>query len=74
MPALLVVGAHDQPLMHVTVRELAAGMPRARAVVVDGAAHLVNAERPERFAALLAAFLDEVAAEVAVDDGDLGQG
>ena len=38
---------------------LAAVLPRARLVVIPGAGHVVNLERPEAFNAALLAFLDE---------------
>jgi 3-oxoadipate enol-lactonase len=45
-PTLLLVGADDPAAPAETAREMAAIMPDARVVVIDGAAHLANVERP----------------------------
>jgi pimeloyl-ACP methyl ester carboxylesterase len=58
LPALIVAGEDDSPSV-ATGRELAAVLPRARLVVVPGAGHVVNLERPEAFNAALFAFLAE---------------
>ena len=58
LPVLIVAGEADAPSV-ATGRELAAALPRARLVLVAGAGHVVNLERPEAFNAALLAFLAE---------------
>ena len=60
LPALIVAGEADATSV-ATGRELAAALPRARLVLVAGAGHVVNLERPEAFNAALLAFLAEEA-------------
>jgi len=55
-PALVIVGANDR-LSLAPSRELAAALPAARLVVVDGAGHVVNLARPAAFNAALEEFL-----------------
>lgn len=57
VPALVMVGRHDAPGMGAIARHLAANLPRGDLIEIDGAAHLPNLERPDRFAALLEGFL-----------------
>ncbi|MBL8805420.1 MAG: 3-oxoadipate enol-lactonase [Rhodospirillales bacterium] len=58
---LVVAGAED-PVTNVEMsRELAAGIEGARLAVVEGASHLIAIERPIETAALLRAFLPEMA-------------
>jgi pimeloyl-ACP methyl ester carboxylesterase len=42
-----------------------AAIPGARMTLIDGAAHILNAERPDQFNALLAAFLTDPARPLA---------
>jgi 2-succinyl-6-hydroxy-2,4-cyclohexadiene-1-carboxylate synthase len=56
-PALVVAGAEDAPYV-AHARRLVSSLPHARAAIVPGAGHSVHLERPEAFAALLAAHLD----------------
>jgi len=58
LPALIVAGEADAASV-ATGQELAAALPRARLVLVAGAGHVVNLERPEAFNAALLAFLAE---------------
>jgi pimeloyl-ACP methyl ester carboxylesterase len=60
LPVLIVAGEVDAPSV-VSGRELAAALPRARLVVIEGAGHIVNLDRPEAFNAALLAFLAEEA-------------
>lgn len=53
MPVTLVVGARDAKFRAVAER-MAAAIPRAEVVVVEGAGHAVHLEAPERVAAALA--------------------
>jgi 3-oxoadipate enol-lactonase len=56
-PTLVIVGADDPVTAPSDVEVLAAGIPDARLVVLDGAAHLANAERPDAFAAAVSEHL-----------------
>ena len=58
IPALVVAGEDDAPSV-AAAHALAAALPRARLVVVPGAGHVVNLERPEAFNAALLGFLSE---------------
>lgn len=57
MPALVVVGRHDDIGMRNAARHIADHVPDADLVELDRAAHLPNLERPERFDELLLRFL-----------------
>jgi 3-oxoadipate enol-lactonase len=50
-PTLVIVGAEDPVTSPSDVEVLSGGIPHARLFVLDGAAHLANAERPGAFAA-----------------------
>jgi len=56
MPSLLMAGEEDEKYVRI-VRDMAAVMPKARAVIVPGAGHTVHLERPESFRALVLEFL-----------------
>ena len=56
-PVLLVCGSEDRLTPPERMRKLAAEMPGARFEIIDGAGHLSNIERPQRFDALLRDFL-----------------
>ncbi len=59
MPALLLAGSEDAK--YVTQgHEIAARMPRARFVAVEGAGHAAHLEQPERCVELIRGFLDDV--------------
>ncbi|MFI2504711.1 alpha/beta fold hydrolase [Streptomyces sp. NPDC018972] len=57
VPALVVVGAEDEYTPVSDAESLHALLPDSTLVVVDGAAHLPNLERPDAFDAALADFL-----------------
>ncbi|WP_341770683.1 3-oxoadipate enol-lactonase [Actinomadura rubrisoli] len=58
-PTLVVAGAQDVPTPpRGHAERLAAGIPDARLVVVEGAGHLANAERPEPVTGAITAHLD----------------
>ena len=57
MPALVAVGENDLPYLRMAADYMRERMPRARKLLVPGAGHLPNMERPELFQAELAAFL-----------------
>jgi pimeloyl-ACP methyl ester carboxylesterase len=56
-PVLAIAGALDQPYVNECARLLAAGVADGRFEVIEGAAHLMNMERPEEFNRLVTAFL-----------------
>ncbi|HLY36815.1 MAG TPA: alpha/beta hydrolase [Candidatus Binatia bacterium] len=58
-PALVIVGANDR-LSLAPSRALAAALPRAHLVVVEGAGHVVNLARPAEFNRALGDFLADV--------------
>ena len=56
-PTLVVVGAADPVTAPPDIELLAEGIPDARLVVLPGAAHLANVERPDAFAAAVSEHL-----------------
>ena len=62
VPTLVVVGGEDTLTPPDVARTLAAGIPGARLVVIEGAGHLANLERPETFNDALRSFLETLAA------------
>jgi 2-succinyl-6-hydroxy-2,4-cyclohexadiene-1-carboxylate synthase len=61
LPLLALAGARDEGYRE-AARRLADTAPRGRAVIVDGAGHAPQLQRPAKVAALIAGFLDEVGA------------
>jgi pimeloyl-ACP methyl ester carboxylesterase len=59
-PILVIVGEGDQPSVRATAERIEAEAQQARLVVWPGVAHMLTLERPEAFAELVLAFLDEV--------------
>jgi pimeloyl-ACP methyl ester carboxylesterase len=57
VPTLVIVGENDQPFLAAT-DYMAAKIPGARKVVIEGAGHAANIERAEAFNAALLEFLD----------------
>jgi 3-oxoadipate enol-lactonase len=62
VPTVVVVGSEDELTPVAEAAAMAERVPGAELVVVDGAAHLPNLERPETFDAALAALLARVPA------------
>jgi pimeloyl-ACP methyl ester carboxylesterase len=60
MPVLLLAGAHDEVVPLATAQRLRDRLPRARLVVVEGAAHGLLEERAEECVRLVRDFLAEV--------------
>ncbi|MBK8024096.1 MAG: alpha/beta hydrolase [Chloroflexi bacterium] len=58
-PVLVVAGALEAPVMLEVAEMMAARLPNARKVVIDGAAHVPSYEKPEVFNPLLLGFLRE---------------
>ncbi|HUE77365.1 MAG TPA: alpha/beta fold hydrolase, partial [Longimicrobiales bacterium] len=59
-PALVIVGAEDAITPPEDARAMAAAIPHARLVVVDGAGHLPGLEQPEPVNALISEFLTKL--------------
>jgi pimeloyl-ACP methyl ester carboxylesterase len=59
VPALIVVGEHDKHFL-AAADYMAAKIPAARKVVIAGAGHAPNIDRPEEFNAQITRFLAEV--------------
>ncbi len=60
VPTLVMIGDLDTPGTRAAADALAAGIPRARQVVIPGTAHLPKLEQPARFATELGDFLHRV--------------
>lgn len=58
-PALVIVGSDDEPFL-AAADYMTAKIPQARKVVIPGAGHAPNVDKPELFDAELRAFLDQV--------------
>jgi 3-oxoadipate enol-lactonase len=56
-PTLVLVGEHDRPDIQAMADALAAGIPGAERVVLDGTAHLPSMERPGEFNRAVLGFL-----------------
>jgi pimeloyl-ACP methyl ester carboxylesterase len=63
-PVVLLAGERDRTAPPALVRELAAALPRARVVVVEGGGHVLPVERPDEVAREVAALAEEAEAEV----------
>jgi 3-oxoadipate enol-lactonase len=59
-PTLVVKPEHDPSYLRRTADLIAAGVPEARLVLIEGADHVVNLRTPERFDDTVLAFLEEV--------------
>ena len=57
VPSLVVVGSEDKPFLAAS-DYMAAKIPGAQKVVIPGAGHAANIDRPEEFNAALLRFLD----------------
>lgn len=60
VPTLVVHGTEDKLVNPANAVVLAARIPRARVVMIEGASHIFFSDRTEESGALLRAFLDEV--------------
>jgi pimeloyl-ACP methyl ester carboxylesterase len=59
-PALVVSGKEDTILPSIHSRRIAAQLPKARHVEVEGAAHLVPLEQPEASNKLILDFVEDL--------------
>jgi 3-oxoadipate enol-lactonase len=62
VPVLVLVGEHDEATPPPMSRELAAGLPHARLIVLDNCAHVPQLQKPDVF---MEAIADFVATEMA---------
>jgi pimeloyl-ACP methyl ester carboxylesterase len=62
VPALVIAGTTSHPALRSIAHALARGLPHARLVELPGSGHVTHAERPDGFAAAVAAFATDVAA------------
>lgn len=60
VPALVIVGAEDEPYLR-AAEVMEAKLPRATRRVIPGAGHIVNIEAADAFNALAIGFLKELA-------------
>jgi pimeloyl-ACP methyl ester carboxylesterase len=60
VPTLVIVGDLDTTGTLAMADRMAQAIPRARKVVLPGAAHMVNMEQPERFNEIVLEFLDSI--------------
>jgi pimeloyl-ACP methyl ester carboxylesterase len=58
-PTLLIVGDEDQPSVIAAADLLQRELPNVRKVVMHGAAHMPNMERPEEFNLIVLDFLKD---------------
>jgi pimeloyl-ACP methyl ester carboxylesterase len=59
VPALVVAGTHDRLTMASASEHIAAHMPKAELVTLEGGGHLLMLERHREFNAMLARFVDD---------------
>jgi pimeloyl-ACP methyl ester carboxylesterase len=57
VPTLLILGDRDVPQIKATIETLEKGIRRSKKVVIQGAGHMVNMERPTEFNRALLGFL-----------------
>lgn len=59
VPTLVIVGALDVPFLGGVAERIEREVPGARRVVIDGAAHMLNLEKPAEFQRVLEGFLSD---------------
>nr|WP_269151156.1 alpha/beta hydrolase [Spelaeicoccus albus] len=64
IPVLAVTGEDDPGSTPAMTRELAAAIPRGRAVVVPGARHMLPCEKPDELAGIIAEFIHDLEDEL----------
>jgi 3-oxoadipate enol-lactonase len=60
VPALVLAGTTSHPAFRSVARRLAAALPDARFLEIEGSGHVTYAERPDDFAAAVSAFAGEL--------------
>lgn len=58
-PTLIILGSRDVPWIKAVVETLGKKIPQARKVVIEGAGHMVNMEKPAEFDRAVLGFLKE---------------
>jgi pimeloyl-ACP methyl ester carboxylesterase len=58
-PTLVAIGDHDYAAFRAIADRLAAAIPGARRIVIEGAAHMLALERPDEIRQLVDEFLAE---------------
>ena len=61
VPTLLIAGSEDKPFL-ASIDYMAAKIPRATKIIIDGAGHAPNLERPEAFNQAVTTFLERLRA------------
>ena len=61
VPALVLAGSTSHPTLRSVARRLAAALPDARLIELEGSGHVTYAEQPAAFAAAVSAFAAEIA-------------
>lgn len=59
VPTLVVAGEHERPVILQSAHDLLAAMPCAQGAIAQGLGHSWNLEDPERFSAMVRAWLEE---------------
>lgn len=62
LPVLVIAGAHDTPYLQAAADYMQANLPAVQKVVMAGAAHLPNMDRPAEFRRIVTHFLDTLPA------------
>jgi pimeloyl-ACP methyl ester carboxylesterase len=63
VPTLVLVGSIDMPDIHEIVDKMEKEIPGARRVTIDGAAHMLNMEKPEEFNRAVLEFIGSIRSE-----------
>lgn len=58
LPVLVIAGAHDTPYLQAAADYMQSNLPAVQKVVMAGAAHLPNMDRPAEFRRIVTQFLD----------------
>ncbi|QRI75181.1 MULTISPECIES: alpha/beta hydrolase [Rhodococcus] len=69
VPALVVAGSEGHPSLRSIARQLAAALPDARFVELEGSGHVTYAERPDEFADAASSFATELDRRTAAAQG-----
>lgn len=73
VPLLVSSGSESPPLEAAAAERLVALVPAARLQKLDGAGHIPHRTHPDEYAAMLTAFIDEVAANAGAGTADHGR-
>jgi pimeloyl-ACP methyl ester carboxylesterase len=59
IPTLILTGSSDLPEVLLVNEHLAKNIPNAKHIIIDGVAHMINMEKPQRFNEEVKKFLAE---------------